>query len=187
MDTTLGAPLPIRWSLSCTPRGMVANDFDRRRAVGGGIIAGLVSGLALSVFQLALAISTGRNPFIVFKAAAAPFLGERALQPGFDAGAIVAGAACHFAVAAVWGLLFGVLFYGLGRGVTMVVGLFYGLVVWLAMNYVLLPLLGRASMARATPIGIAVAAHLLFGLILAAAFLPFQREIRTPRLQRYPT
>jgi hypothetical protein len=146
-------------------------------AAKGGAIAGIAGGVVISLFMLATNVAAGRDVWMGMKGAGAPFLGERAMQPGFDAAAVIVGVLSHFAVSIGWGILFGLLFFGLSKGLTMIAGVFWGLVVWIVMFYVVLPVLGLGDMARSAPVGMAILEHVLFGIATAAAFLPYQREL----------
>ncbi len=150
----------------------------RGHQVKGGVIAGLVGGLFLSAMMTVMALAQHGDVWVGFKGAGRPFLGERMIQPGFDAVAVLVGFASHLAVSVTWGLLFGLLFYGWSKGMTVVLGALWGIVVWLGMYYVILPLVGLSSVARSVPIGAAIFFHVLFGLVVGIAFLPFQREAR---------
>lgn len=156
-----------------------SNRIDVKKAVGGGIQAGLVGGAAIALFLIVVAVSSGGTVWSVLKGAAAPFLGAQAATPEFALGPVLLGSVLHFAISAAWGAAFGVLAYGLSRGATVVAGLGWGLVVWLVMYYVVLPLAGLGAMVAQTPAVMAILAHLVFGLALGLAFLPFQRRIRT--------
>jgi hypothetical protein len=94
--------------------------------------------------------------------------------PGPDWGAVAVGVISHLAVSLVWGLIFAALFYGLTKIGTLVAGTLWGIVVWLGMFHVLLPLLGQSSIAQAMPPLRAIVLHLLFGLALGIGMLPFQ-------------
>jgi uncharacterized membrane protein YagU involved in acid resistance len=102
-------------------------------------------------------------------------------EPGFDHVTIVAGIVTHLAVSMVWGTLFGLLFFGLTKSMTLLAGAFWGLLVWVVMLYVVLPVLGFPPGGN-NPIAMAIFTHVLFGVAIAAAFLPFQREL--PPVQR---
>ena len=62
-----------------------------RQAFWGGTVAGLIGGVALAAFNLAVELARGRDLWAGLKLAAYPFLRERALAPGFDLGAILQG------------------------------------------------------------------------------------------------
>jgi hypothetical protein len=143
--------------------------------LGGGIVAGIVGGAVIALVMLLATLVKQQDIWPGLKGAAAPFLGERALQPGFDPGAVALGVACHFAVSIVWGILFAALFSGLSRGATIVAGAIWGLIAWFGMSYVVLPLAGLEQMARQAPAGTAILSHLMFGLAVGIGFLPFQR------------
>jgi hypothetical protein len=167
---------------------MAVHDKSQARlALKGGATAGIVGGFVISLFMLASSVAGGRDPWMSMKGAGAPFMGERAMQPGFDASAVIVGVLSHFAVSIGWGILFGLLFFGLSKALTLAAGVFWGFVVWLVMFYVVLPILGLGEMARSAPVAGAIVEHVLFGIATAAAFLPYQWELpgramtRTPR------
>jgi len=164
----------------------VHNQSETRLAARGGAIAGILAGLILALFLVATSLAGGQDAWMALKGAGAPFLGQRAMQPGFDALALIVGALCHFAVAIIWGVAFGLLFFGLHKTTTMIAGLFWGFVVWIGMYYMVLPVLGLGDVARGTPISLAIVSHLLFGVVLGAAFLPYQREYPGSALPRAP-
>ena len=147
---------------------------DWVRAIGGGIVAGIIGGFVLWVLMAGMTLAAGGDIWPVFKGASAPFLGERAGAPGFDPIAVPLGAACHFLVSSGWGLLFALLVYGMGRGLTVLLGALWGIVVWLGMYYVVLPLVGLGTMQDEGALGTAVALHVVFGFAVGVAFLPFQ-------------
>lgn len=153
-----------------------SSELSGRRRITGGVFAGVIGGAVIAIFMLAVSIVKGQDVWSGMKMAGAPFLGERAMLPGFDLGAVLVGVLSHFAVSIVWGVLFGILFHGLGKPATVAVGAIYGIVVWLGMFYVVLPLFGLSEIARSAPVGMAVLEHVLFGLAVGVGFLPFQRR-----------
>ena len=150
------------------------NGTNRNNIVKGGVAAGAFGGIALWVALLLDRADGTGDAFSVLKTAGAPFLGERALKPGPDWGAVAVGIVSHLAVSVVWGLIFAALFYGLSKVGTLVAGTLWGIVVWLGMFYVVLPLVGWWSIAQGMPPLRAVMFHLLFGLALGIGMLPFQ-------------
>lgn len=159
---------------------------ELERASGGGVIAGLAAGLFLTLMMLLTFSLKGQDLWLAFKGTSVPFFGKRAMVPGFDLAPVVVGAIAHYAISAGWGFLFGILAYGLSRPLTLLAGALWGIVVWLGMYYAVLPIVGLAAMARSVPVGTAVLNHVLFGLVLSAAFLPFQRRLpgRWPYFRR---
>jgi len=79
-------------------------------------------------------------------------------------------------------MLFGALIYGQTRGTTLAAGVAWGLVVWVVMGYLVLPIVGLGAMVASQPIGPAIFGHLIFGLVLAVAFLPFQEPAGVSRI-----
>ena len=155
----------------------IAGNERMRRGVGGGVVSGLVSGLVLAVYLTVMNVAQGGDLWIAAKGAALPFLGERVHQPGFDAAAVLLGVLCHMAISIGWGALFGAIVYGLSKGLTVLAGIAWGIVVWIGMYYAVLPLVGAGDFARSVPVSSAIVTHVLFGLVLGIAFLPYQRTV----------
>lgn len=147
---------------------------EAKVAVVGGVVAGCVGALFNDLMMIVAGLVKGEDFWGHMKFAAFPFLHQRATLPGFDGAAVLAGVLCNFLISVTWGVLFGLLVYGLARGLTVVAGLFWGLVVWIGMFYVVLPAVGLAEATSSTPVGQAILTHVAFGLVLALAFLPFQ-------------
>jgi hypothetical protein len=163
---------------------MAARRGERTHAALGGVAAGIIGGLAVAALMAMTSATSGRDPWAGMKGAALPFLGQRATLPGLDVGAVLLGLASHFTVSIAWGVLFGLLVYGVRRSWTVVLGLAWGLVVWLGMYYVVLPLLGLGELAARVPPAMAAVSHAYFGLFVGLGFLPFQRPPRRPRRDR---
>jgi hypothetical protein len=155
----------------------VHNRIQVRSAAVGGVIAGAAGGLALIVFTVLTRLIGGQDVWAGMKSPSSWLLGERALQPGFDFVPLYVGLGTHFAVSIAWGVAFALLFYGLSRLATIFAGLGWGIVVWLTMFYLVLPVVGLGDAARSVPIAFAIIQHLLFGVTVAAGFLPFQHEL----------
>ncbi len=165
---------------------MTARAGERPFAARGGVVGGIVGGLALSVVLMVATAAAGGDLWTVLKGASAPFYGARAAQPGFDAGPVLLGVILHFVVSIGWGVLFGILAYGLRRGPTLAAGALYGIFVYFAMFFVVLPLVGLGEARATAPDGFGIFAHVLFGLFTAIGFMPYQRP-RPPldtRVQR---
>jgi uncharacterized membrane protein YagU involved in acid resistance len=147
---------------------------DLGPALWAGVVAGLIGGIILSLFFVATGLAEGADIWLGAKLPGAPFLGERAMQPGFDSTAVIVGMLSHFGVSIAWGAIFGVFFAGLSAGATIAAGVVWGFVVWLVMYYTVLPLLGLAQIANSLPIGQAMFQHVLFGASVAVAFFELQ-------------
>jgi hypothetical protein len=163
----------------------VHNQTQTMRAIKGGVVAGLVAGVALSVLLAVMNAIQGHDVLRGLKFAGVPLLGPRALEPGFDHVAIVVGQVCHLAVSLFWGVTFALLFFGLSKGMTLLAGAFWGFVSFIIMLYVVMPMIGFPAGGGGSVV-VAIVEHVIFGVMLGAAFLPYQREIPSiPR--RRPT
>ena len=150
---------------------------SRTNAIAGGAIAGFIGGVAIIAWMGIITAAQGGDLWAPLKMAAFPFLGDRALLPGFDPVALFASTIVHFLVSVGWGVLFGIATYGLSRPVTLLASVPFGIVVWLVMFYIVLPLVGARELLAMVSPALAAAEHLVFGLFTAIGFLPFQREV----------
>ncbi|MRG93473.1 hypothetical protein [Polyangium spumosum] len=146
-------------------------------ALSGGVIAGIFGGIVLTLYGLLAMVARGGDPWLTFKAPAAPFFPELAFAPGFDAAVVALGIIIHFAISIGWGALFGLFAFGANPLRTVLFGAAYGAFVWLVMYRLVLPLVGLGDLAASAPVGPAILEHVIFGLALAVGFLPFQRRI----------
>ncbi|HEU4728543.1 MAG TPA: DUF6789 family protein [Kofleriaceae bacterium] len=168
------APFPFLNTRSSNMVDVEHIRHGRAHALGGGVVAGVIGGIVIALVMLVAAQLKEQDLWPSLKGAAAPFLGERAMQPGFDGRAVALGVVCHFAVSIVWGVLFAAIFYGLSRGATVAAGVLWGIIVWLGMFYLVLPIAGLSRMASGEPITMAILSHVIFGLAVAIGFLPYQ-------------
>jgi uncharacterized membrane protein YagU involved in acid resistance len=83
-------------------------------------------------------IQTGRDPIIVLRFVASGAVGPDAMTGGWPMALL--GLLIHFIIAYSWTTLFFLIYPKLPNGSWIVYGLSYGVVVWLMMNLVVLPL-----------------------------------------------
>jgi uncharacterized membrane protein YagU involved in acid resistance len=162
--------------------------------VTGGIVAGIAGAVVLALFRVALGTilywavtrmvgSTSVYParfarsliWAAVKVPAYPFVGQRALEPGFDASVVLLGSVNHLAVSICWGVLFGLIAHGSSRRAIIALGILYGILIWLVSCYVLLPLIGASPLAGGPGV---VIEFVPYGLAIAIAFLLWQRRLR---------
>lgn len=150
----------------------------RRRLIeGGGTVAGVIGGLVIWALMLIMAATNGRDLWPVLKGASSPFFHRRAMMPGFDAAPVILGMIIHLAISIAWGILFALVAFGLSRAATVGLGAIWGLIVWLVMFFIVLPLVTMGGhMPRAHGMALPILQHIIFGLAVGISFLPFQRE-----------
>jgi len=108
-----------------------------RTILVAGSIAGVLDLTAACVYSW---LRAGVTPIRVFHSVASGLVGENAARGGWKTAAL--GIALHFLIATIWATIF----YAASRIFKLLVnhpipsGLFYGLVVYLLMNFVVLPL-----------------------------------------------
>jgi hypothetical protein len=162
-----------------------------RVALEGGAVAGLGGAVALAVFRLlvhaevALLIVWLSPPrsraaraaihyvWVALKFPAHPFVGQRTLEPGFDAPVVALGLLTHFTCAIAGGLLFGLAASGRSRPTTVALGLLWGLMGAFVETMCLSRLLGGRPVDFAVPAGVA---FLVYGLALARSLLRFEQK-----------
>jgi hypothetical protein len=140
-----------------------------------GVFAGVTAGLFLILMMTVMSAARNKDVWYGIKGAAAPFLGERAMQPGFDLPAVGLGLITHLMISAGWAVIFALLFHGVSRLVTIVGGILWGFVVWIGMYYAVLPVVGLESMQHDASPGRAIAFHLLFSGAMTAAYFLYPR------------
>ncbi|MDB4992845.1 MAG: hypothetical protein JWM74_277 [Myxococcaceae bacterium] len=163
----------------------MSKKHEWRRVIPGGIFGGVVGAAAMVAVVVVVSVLRGHDLWASLKAAAAPLLGARAALPGLDAPALLAAFAIHVAVAIAWGVLFATVLDGQPRLTTALAGPVFGLIVWITMFYLVLPIFGLGAMARHTAPVSSMIEHAFYGVGVAVGYLPFQRPT-TPRLVTPP-
>lgn len=156
---------------------MIKNSTHAKSAALSGVFAGLSAGLFLTFLMTAMSAARGKDIWYGIKGAAAPFLGERAMSPGFDLGAVELGLVSHLLISVAWAVPFALLVYGLSRWATLVAGIAWGFVVWLGMYYVVLPAVGLAAMREDASMARAIGFHLFFSIAMTLALMVYQRMV----------
>jgi hypothetical protein len=159
---------------------MPTSRHETGRILAGGVVAGIVGGLVLAAMLVALAAANGKDAWTPLKGAAAPLLGERASMPGVDFGAIAAGVGVHLLVSILWAIPFALIVDGLPRAATVVAGGFWGVLVFIGMYYVALPLVGMGLTVRAGAVAIPLLEHVVFGIAVGIGYVPYQRPRTGP-------
>jgi hypothetical protein len=124
-------------------------------AAVGGLLHGLAAGLAMAVFLAAAGLVQGQTP--------ASVLGVLSISGEAN---VLTGLLGHLAVAAVYGLVWGVAMAGLGSRMAMpamLAGLIYGLVLW-GVSQVLVRSIGT-QLALLAPWAL-LGGHLVYGLVV---------------------
>jgi len=134
------------------------NDRKLSDAALDGLFGGLAAGVAMAVYLVAWSLMTGMGPGAV--------LGM--FDPAMR-GAALTGALTHLAVASVYGILFGLIWWVLRRGLRLglpawLAGAVYGLALLLVATVVVVPSAG-SPLAAIPTLHFAVA-HVIYGVVL---------------------
>jgi hypothetical protein len=151
---------------------------ERNEAILNGVIAGLAAGLFLTLMMTVMSAAGGKDIWYGIKGASAPFLGERAMGPGFDLGPVLLGLSLHFVISIGWAIPLALLTYRLGGAATLAAGVAWGLVVWIGMYFVVLPIAGLGAMTHDAPTGRAIMFHEFYSLAAALSLVVLQHQER---------
>jgi hypothetical protein len=137
--------------------------IDAKAAIWGGMVAGLVFLMA----EMILIAMTGESPWGPPRMMAAIVMGTDVLPPPatFDLGIAMVGMIVHFVLSVIYGFVLGFAIsrWRLGIGVAIVLGIVFGLLLYLVNFYLFTGLFPWFEMARNA---ITLVSHLLFGGVL---------------------
>jgi hypothetical protein len=178
-----------------------------RQTVTGGIVAGLGGALALIFVRLIVGLElfwvisrvvgstraysarvARSGIWTALKIPAYPFVGERAVEPGFDASIVLLGVASHLGVSIIWGVLFGIVARGLPWKTTIALGVLWGVLIGWVTYYVILPLTAGGALREVPRLATVLLLYVPYGLAMATSFLLWQRfrQVRPPGPRRHP-
>jgi membrane associated rhomboid family serine protease len=143
---------------------LVSVNRDWRDAAVDGLRPGLVGGVLMLAYLLAMGLLAGGQPLEIL----AYFLPDETLPP-------VAGIGLHLATSAVYGAVLGLITAAIGRRrpewlPPWLVGLLFGLLLWLAASLIIVP--GKVSGMEAVPSGRLLVSHLVYGLAAGRLLAP---------------
>jgi RNA polymerase sigma-70 factor (ECF subfamily) len=141
-----------------------------------GAIAGLAGGLAMMVAGLLLSLVRGQSIWLPLRCIAALVLGTTAMtDTGFRMAPVAVGMAIHLLTAVMLGILFRLVCQRIGHpptraGVPLLVGLAYGLLLWLIAIVCIVPRLDT-WLAEIAPLTFFLQ-HLVYGSVLGLTCTP---------------
>jgi len=137
----------------------------------GGAVAGFLAGAVMVLLSPVLSLITRVNIWIPPKliAATAPWInGATATQPGFEFAPVLTGTLLHFLVSTILGAMFGLFFRRLRLpsdfGLPVLLGLVYGILIFLGAFFVVLPFVNPTLVQFS--MGPVLAQNLAFGVCL---------------------
>jgi uncharacterized membrane protein YagU involved in acid resistance len=141
----------------------------------GGAVAGIIAGIMMAMYaMLASATFLGQGLFTPLYGIASPLLGPAAMMQSmkqgiyFAGGPALLGLVIHMMWAALYGIIFALVASALHlKGVLAVMaGLVYGLLIFLVMSYIVLPVVGAGGMPGMVGYPSFILEHLIFGMVL---------------------
>jgi len=141
-----------------------------------GAITGMLGGAMMAMFtMLATATYLHMGFFTPLYVIASPLAGQQAMMTAVHGGAFyfalgpaVLGLVVHMMWSALWGIIFGLIVSGLHlRGAAAVVGgMIYGVLVLLAMSFIVAPIVGGPNFFQLLGWPTWTIGHLLFGMVV---------------------
>jgi uncharacterized membrane protein YagU involved in acid resistance len=140
-----------------------------------GAIVGIIAGVVMAMYaMIASATILGQGFFTPLYGIASPLIGPQAMMTSmkqgiyFDFGPAVLGLIIHMMWSALYGIIFGLIarLAHLKGNMAIIAGLFYGLLIFLSMSYVILPIVGAGAMPGMVGYPSFIAEHLIFGGVL---------------------
>lgn len=141
-----------------------------------GAIVGMIGGAMMAMFTMIATVTyLGMGFFTPLYVIASPLSGSQAMMAAMHGGAFyftfgpaVLGLVIHMMLSALWGIIFGLIAYGLHlRGAMSIIGgMVYGVLVMLIMNFAVLPIVGAPNLLNLLGGTTFTIGHLLFGMIV---------------------
>jgi len=141
-----------------------------------GALAGLVGGIVSAAWGLAMSPILGTDMLRETRLAAMPLLGVAATRPGNGALPLLVGGASHLGVSIAWGIAFALACGRRSPSATLAAGGLFGVVVWLAMHHVVLPIMGVGWIVRGFSTARAITEHVVYGIGVALGLLWTRRR-----------
>jgi hypothetical protein len=141
----------------------------------GGAVAGLAGGLAMALVAALISLVQGQDIWLEAKEIAAIVYGPMAIAlPGAALGPIVVGTLIHLLVSAALGALFGIvtrriLHLTSDFGMPLLAGLIYGILVWLVMYFLILPLID-SLLRDSTYAPVFIIQHIVYGAVTGLVY-----------------
>lgn len=136
-----------------------------------GVCAGLVGGIVSAAWGLAASPILGTDVLEETRLAAVPLLGRAAMEPGYVPLALLVGGASHLGVSIAWAIPFALACAALSPGRMLAAGVVFGVLVWLVMFHVVLPILGVAWILAGFSTARALTEHVVYGVGVALGLL----------------
>ena len=146
-----------------------------RAATGFG--PGLIAGAVMAFMVAFIALAQGRSIWFPFRLIASTLLGPDAMTAGNSV--VVLGVFLHFLMAALLGMLFTAIFGRSTMRRMLGFGLVYSLIIWLVVQFVLMPFLNPFAAAQLGVVWPFFLGHVGYGLMLAAC-VPTVKDIDAP-------
>lgn len=152
-------------------------NYESKLSVRAGLIAGIAGSLSIMVVVAGILVLNGRDIFTAARLIATVVYGPEA---AFGVAPIIVGTLVHLITGGVFGAVFAWLIPCLPRGFWIVVGLIYGLIVWLISSFIILPVVAPPMIAADANKNVLLLAHVVYGLVVGVAGATYELRWSLP-------
>ena len=146
-------------------------NYESKLSVRAGLIAGIAGSLSIMVVVAGILVLNGRDIFAAARLIATVVYGPDA---AFGVAPIIVGTLVHLITGGTFGAVLARFIPCLPRAFWIVVGLMYGIVVWLISSFIILPVVAPPMIAADANNNILLLAHVVYGLVLGVAGATYQ-------------
>lgn len=140
--------------------------YQTKVRLTAGLLAGFISALSIIAVVTTILMLTGNDIWTAARLIATSVLGD-AIGSGWLP--VVAGTAIHLLTGTLFGGLFAAFVPRMPANVYVVAGIIYGLLVWMVMGLVVLPLGAQLLVASSVNVAMLLFAHVIYGFVLGIA------------------
>ncbi len=152
--------------------------YQTKVRLTAGLLAGFISALSIIVVVTAGLVLTGSDIWTAARLIATSLFGDTA---GGGWLAVILGTLIHLLTGTLFGGLFAAFVPRLPANVYVVAGILYGLLVWIVMGLVVLPVSARLLVASSGNLIMLLFAHVIYGFVLGIAAGVIELMVAKPK------
>ena len=153
--------------------------YQTKVRLTAGLLAGFISALSIIVVVTAGLVLTGSDIWTAARLIATSLFGDTAAGGGWLA--VILGTLIHLLTGTLFGGLFAAFVPRLPANVYVVAGILYGLLVWIVMGLVVLPVSARLLVASSGNLIMLLFAHVIYGFVLGIAAGVIELMVAQPK------
>jgi len=152
--------------------------YPTKLRVTAGLVAGFISSLSIIAVVTTILVLTGSDIWSAARLIAISVFGD-AVGSGWLP--VVVGTAIHLLTGTLFGGLFAGLVPRMPANFYVVAGIIYGLLVWMVMGLIVLPLGAQLLVASSVNVAMLLLAHVIYGFVLGIAAGVIEMMVAIPK------